>query len=81
VRLAVRLAVRLTVRLTVTTIVSCLGKVLLVRVRRVRCMCPLLVVLLRRWVFTMGSEVNGTSDQGITYNMADHMGLESSAVL
>jgi len=45
------------------------------------CMCML---LLRRWVFTMGSEVNGmafTSGQGITYNMAAHMELELSAVL
>jgi hypothetical protein len=44
----------------------------------------LLLLLLCMWVFIMGSEVNGrafTSDQGITYNMAVHMGVESSAVL
>ena len=75
-------------RLTVTGMVSCIGKRLVRRVRRVRgvrCMCLLLLLLLRRWVFTMmGLEVNGTaftSDQGITYNMATHVGLELSAVL
>jgi len=44
----------------------------------------LLLLLLGRWVFTMGSEVNGTAftgDQGITYNIATHVGLELCAVL
>jgi hypothetical protein len=48
------------------------------------CLLLLLLLLLRMWVFKMGSEVNGRafiSDQGITYNMAAHMGVESSAVL
>jgi len=48
------------------------------------CLLRLLLLLLRRWVFTMRLAVNGTaftSDQGKTYNMAAHMGLGLSAVL
>ena len=74
-------------RLTVTAMVSCLGKLLVRVVGRVRRMCLLLLgrrVLLRMWVFAMGSEVSGTAfanDQGMTYNMAAHVGVELSAVL